>query len=714
MSEVIVKIKNCNCIKTADIRIELGTLNIKYGSNGTGKSTISKAFFAKARGDVEKLNALKTYNQTDLPDVQNMDFNKVRVFDESYVNSYLFEEKSFLENSYRVFLKSEDCDELAGQIELLLQELQGMFQEADNIRELRAFLPQYFDAVKYKDGTIVKKGGVGEFLKGNGGGFDNYVELTAYKPFYDRDIVSVSKWAKWRNDGIQQMNGQTCPFCTHDMEEELINKQNATISKVFKNSALSTANAVLEYIKKGLDKGYINEEAVQTLQSYIGAVGKEDDLLSELSQLAIATEYLYTKIEKICSFKPMNVSREQLDEIAANLDEMIIEERQISKFYLTSFMQSLIEEIKTKIDDLQKNTGRLKGLFIQYQNKMNKLIDERREDINHFFALAGFPYEFVLKGDGEEKALSYLVPSNSPEENRIDKPETHLSWGEKNAFSLVMFMFETVSDGADFIVLDDPITSFDKDKKFAVIRRLFDNQKISFRDKTVLMLTHDMQPIIDYVHGDFFGRFGLTTPVSAMYLQNEEGTVHEYEVNKLDLLNIVELTKKMATDSTQELAVRVVNLRKYVEMTESDFTTKPEYEILSNIIHGRSVPLNKENGELAQEIVNAGCKYINNYIEGLNYAQFIDSLQDKDLLVLATTSTDKYVKIIAIRLLFERHEGLLQKLKKKYPATCKFVNETNHVENDYVFQLNPLKFFEIPQCYLMQLNDFLRNDSGLS
>ena len=52
--------------------------------------------------------------------------------------------------------------------------------------------------------------------------------------------------------------------------------------------------------------------------------------------------------------------------------------------------------------------------------------------------------------------------------------------------------------------------------------RLFDNQKMSLRDKTVLMVTHDMQPLIDYVHNDFFKRMGLTTPVKAKYLLNEE------------------------------------------------------------------------------------------------------------------------------------------------------------------------------------------------
>ena len=125
------------------------------------------------------------------------------------------------------------------------------------------------------------------------------------------------------------------------------------------------------------------------------------------------------------------------------------------------------------------------------------------KDINEFLALAGFPYEFELAPDGEKKAKAYLKPSSEIIE-RIPTPSEHLSWGEKNAFSLVMFMFEALSEKADLIVLDDPISSFDTNKKFAVIRRMFDNKKKSFRDKTVLLLTHDMQPIIDYIKGSFF------------------------------------------------------------------------------------------------------------------------------------------------------------------------------------------------------------------
>ena len=710
MSEVTIEIKNCNCIKEANIKIEEGTLNIKYGSNGTGKSTISKAIFLKTHGNDSALQSLQPYgaDETENPEVNGVTFNKVRVFDESYVNSYLFKEKSFLENSFRVFLKSEECEKLAGDIAELLSELQGIFQQNEAIQNIRAFLPKYAEAVKYSDGEISKKGGVGEFLKGNGAGFDKYDELKGYKSFYDRDMISVTKWAKWRNDGIKQMHGGKCPFCADKLKEE-IDKENKVISKVFKNSALSTANAVLEYLHEAVAKNYINQDAISALQEYINSIGKEDSLVSELQSLGTETEYLYKKIEKICLFRPMNVTHEQLEDIDNNLNEMYIDKRQINKFYSTEFICEMVDEVENKINNLKANTGKLRGLFVQHEKKMEALISKRKDDINQFFLLAGFPYKFEILPDGENKAISYLVPSDT-EDIKVSDPDTHLSWGEKNAFSLVMFMFEAVSEKADLIVLDDPITSFDKDKKFAVIRRLFDNQKESFRDKTVLMVTHDMQPLIDYVHNDFFKRLGLTTPVKAKYLLNENGTINEYEILGDDLLNTVELTKSITNDVNRSMAVRIVNLRKYIELTKPGFTGSDIYEVLSNIIHGRKNATLSDGKTVLDEAVKvSGMAEIQSYLGRLSYNDILEAVSSEKLFD-ALDSADNYEKVVTARLLFERYDGLLSKLKKKYPAACKFVNETNHIENDYIFQLDPFKYFQIPQFYLNEVETFLEDE----
>jgi ABC-type Mn2+/Zn2+ transport system ATPase subunit len=710
MSEVTIEIKNCNCIKEANVTIEEGTLNIKYGSNGTGKSTISRAIYLKTHGSDSEFQTLLPYwaDESQKPEVNGIPFNKVRVFDESYVNSYLFKEKSFLENSFRVFLKSEECDKLANDIAVLLSALQGIFQHDEDIQNLRAFLPKYAEAVKYNDGEISKKGGVGEFLKGNGAGFDKYDELKPYKPFYDRDMVSVSKWAKWRNDGIKQMHGETCPFCADELKQE-IEKENEVISKVFKNSAISTANAVLEYLHEAVEKNYINADAISVLREYISSTGKEDSLLSELQNLGIETEYLYKKIEKICQFRPMNVTHEQLENIENNLNEMYIDKRQISKFYSTDFIYALVEQVEEKINNLKKNTGKLRGLFSQHEKKMEELVNKRKNDINQFFLLAGFPYKFEIRPDGENKAVSYLVPINI-DDVKVSDPDTHLSWGEKNAFALVMFMFEAVSENADLIVLDDPITSFDKDKKFAVIRRLFDNQKISFRDRTVLMVTHDMQPLIDYVHNDLFKRMGLTTPVKARWLFNENGTMNEYEILGDDLVNTVELTREITADTSRSMAVRIVNLRKYIELTKPGFAESDVYEVISNIIHGRRIAtLADGKTELEEEIMENGLNEIKSYLGMYSYEELLETVSSKKL-VDALNSVDTYERIVTVRLLFERYNGLLSKLKKKYPAACKFVNETNHIENDYIFQLDPFKFFQIPNFYLNEIEIFLEEE----
>lgn len=706
-----LKIENCNCINRAELTIKPNTLNIKYGLNGTGKSTLSKAILYYSNKDAEELLKLKPYNSDEEPNLENCDFKNVRLFDENYVNKYLFENTSFLNNSYQVFLRDKDLDTMKNNTENLLRGLQSVFEESNDVKELMSFLPNYMNITSFKNGSISKRGGIGELLKGNGSGFDKYEELNPYKPFYEgRDFPAVSKWAKWRNDGISQMNGDSCPFCTHDMDKVNIERQNKTISSVFKSSALKVANEVLVFLQNGVEKGYINPTSVGVMEEYIGDSSKANELQAEMNQIGIETEYLRSKIEQIYHFKPMNVSREQIEEIELKLDNLIIDNRQISKFYSTYKINSLVEEVDLKITELKEKTSAIKKMFLKCQEKMDALIENRKEDINNFFLIAGFPYKFVLKNNGENNATCYLVPNNAREDDKIENPENHLSWGEKNAFSLVMFMFETVSDDSDLIVLDDPITSFDKNKKFAVTKRLFDNTNFSFRDKTVLMLTHDLQPVIDYVHGKFLRKYGLHTPVYASYLINNGGDLEEQEIVQSDLKNVVELTECIAKEESAEVPVRIINLRKYIELTKPDFSTDYAYDVLSNLIHGRNLDLyeNRIENKNKVDVVNEGMRFINSYINDMEYGQLFNETSDKKLLELVKNS-DKYTQTIAIRFLFEkdRSDGsLLSQLKKEYPNACKFVNETNHIENDYIFQLNPMRFFEIPEHYLNQLKEF--------
>lgn len=708
VSEIKIKIENCNNILNGEITLEKEKLNIKYGMNGTGKTTISKALLYKSQNDEEKLRELLPYSldKGDTPFVSDLPFTNVMVFDESYVNSYLFKENSFLNNSFDVFLKSNECDKLAEEVTKKLADLHGVFQKLKLI-ELEDFLPKYTEVIHCSGGVISRRGGVGEFFKGNGFGFQKHNELDSYRKYYSDKTTNIIKWAKWRCDGINQIKGDTCPFCMSQMSEN-INSENKMITKVFKHSALSVANAVISYLEEAVKKDYISKESFHLISNHMDEEGKEDELFAELQNLAVETEYLHNKICKIKLFKPMNVTHEELENISTHLNEMMIDKGNISKFYCTDSIYSMVDEVNRKIENLKKQTGQLKGAFLKHSSKLNMLVEQKKEDINYFFQLAGFPYKFELKTVGENKAISYLTPIDD-EKVEVREPNIHLSWGEKNAFSLVMFMFESLNRNADLIVLDDPITSFDENKKFAVIRRLFDNKEKSFKGCTVLMLTHNMQPLIDYVHTDIFKKLGLLTEVRADYIQNNAGTISEKSVTKGDLINTVTLTKEIACDSKKNMAVRIVNLRKYIELTTPDFAEKAEYQIISNLIHDRKIPIRMDKITLDKEYIERGMEFIKKYLGDYSYEEVLEQINVSNLYSLIEEGSE-YDRIIATRLLFERHNPLLKIFRREHPAACKFLNETNHIENEYVFQLDPYKFFQIPSLYLNEMNKFIKKE----
>lgn len=701
-------IKNCNCINQADISIEPNCLNIKYAMNGTGKSTISKAILLKSQDEDALKEQLRPYGKDEesdeQPEVSDIPYTKVKVFNDSYVNTKVLSKENFFDNPYMIFLNTGECDDLENKIKEMLDDLQEAIQNVHNLDGLRNMFNSYFTIFKLKGDSIAKTGGVGELLKGNGSGFERYHELESYKPFYNnKNMKTVSTWAKWRRDGIDKIVEDQCPFCTKKLAPEMA-KQNQVIEKVFKNSALSTANAVLEYLKNASESGFIDANAINEIENYIGDASKSSELCAALSRLGTETHYLNDKLNEISLFRPMNVTHEQLNKIEESLEILKIKKTMIDKYYCTPSIYELVDMIEIRVNTLKENTRKLKGLFEAHEKKLNQIVEHQKEDINEFLALAGFPYEFELAPDGEKKAKAYLKPSNEIIE-RIPTPSEHLSWGEKNAFSLVMFMFEALSENADLIVLDDPISSFDTNKKFAVIRRMFDNKKKSFRDKTVLLLTHDMQPIIDYIKGSFFSRMGLTTAVNAKWLYNANGHITETTIEESDLKNVVELTNKICMDSTYPMHVRIVNYRKYIELTKTNCGNVSSYQILSNLIHGRTTPMKKDGTTpIGLDITTNGCNQLREKLGDFTYDDLLSMISDEKLKDEIKNGND-YSKVMAFRLLFERHEDVFKSLRIKEPATYKYINETNHIENDYVFQLDPMKFYSIPTYYLQKLTE---------
>ncbi|QQN56224.1 hypothetical protein I6H46_00895 [Anaerococcus obesiensis] len=71
-----INIENCNCVKSANININTNSLNIKYGLNGTGKSTISKAILYFSNKDNDSLSNLRPYNSDVDPKIKIVSLRK--------------------------------------------------------------------------------------------------------------------------------------------------------------------------------------------------------------------------------------------------------------------------------------------------------------------------------------------------------------------------------------------------------------------------------------------------------------------------------------------------------------------------------------------------------------------------------------------------------------------------------------------------------------
>lgn len=61
----------------------------------------------------------------------------------------------------------------------------------------------------------------------------------------------------------------------------------------------------------------------------MGDETKEQELFSELGHLGEETNYLHGKLQLIISFRPMNVTNEELQKLEDRLKQMKIDDRQI-------------------------------------------------------------------------------------------------------------------------------------------------------------------------------------------------------------------------------------------------------------------------------------------------------------------------------------------------------------------------------------------------
>ena len=693
MTNFNIAISNCNSVDRAEVVLTKGTLNIKYGPNGIGKSTIAKAIISQINGDgsLQDLAPFKNRGKAEaaLPKVEGVgDLKSALVFDEDYVQQFVFQKDEVLKNSFDIFIKTPDYVAAMDTIDILLSGVKQALTNNAGIEQTILDLKELRDAFgKSKPGTIPKSSKIHKAF-GTGNKIENIpAVLKPFEAFIKGQ--EPSKWIAWQIKGNDFLKlGDTCPYCSTELKGDGQKDTALAVEKEYDAAAvghLNTLKAVIERLGKYFsDKCRENLEKVkktkleltaQELTFLTGLKADIDGLIDQLEGLRAISFFSLRDVEQInARITPLKID-------LALMDKLDSEET-----------RSITDPINAQLDELLLRVGELTGQVKKHKAKIQKAIESNQKSINAFLKSAGYKYTVEIVPEVESYKMK-LVHRDLV--GHLEAASKHLSYGEKNAFALVLFMYQVCSENPDLVVLDDPISSFDKNKKFAILHELFQG-KASLKGRTTLMLTHDIEPAIDVIKStkDLF----QAAKPSASFLSSRQGVVREVPITKEDIQTFAKVCKaNIAT--LHDPILKAVYLRRDYELRD-EFGL--EYNLLASLFKGRAVPTLQsatENRNMTPEEKNSAEASIQTDLPGFNYDSLVAEVNDTSCIRAKFLATDVgYEKIQLFRIFNIGHDD---------DVIRKFINESYHIENEYVMQLNPHKFESIPEYVIEECTRLL-------
>jgi len=684
VNEYQIKIRCCNSIENAEISLNKGCLNVKYGPNGIGKSTIAKAIVSRIRDD-GTLNALLPFRcrgtqGENKPDVDGVtDLSSALVFDEDYINQFVFQQDEVIKNSFDIFIKTPDYVAAMREIDDLLAGIKHAFAKNTEIESTLKDLKDLRDAFgTSKTGSIPKNSKIHKAF-GSGNKIENVPE--ALKPF-ELFIKGTdpSKWIAWQIKGNDFLKlGDVCPYCSTDLCEEAQKETAFSVAKEYDATAighLNTLKAIIERLGK-----YFSEKCTFNLEKVTKAkielTAQEQGFLSGLKTDIDALIVKLEGLQEISFF-----SLRDVDEIDKKVERLKIDLALMDKLD-SSETRTVVDPINTQLGELLTEIGNLKGSVNRQKAKIEKAIKDNQESINTFLKSAGYKYSVAITPEPDSYTMK-LIHQDSAE--HIESAAKHLSYGEKNAFALVLFMHQVTSEHPDLVILDDPISSFDKNKKFAILHELFQG-KASLKDYTTLLLTHDIEPAIDLIKTTD-GVFQGSSP-SATYLTSKSGHIEETPITRADIQTFARICKDNI-DMLADTVVKAIYARRHYEILDD---VGLEYNLLASLFHKRSTPTIKsatENRDMTPaEKAQAETQIKQDHIPEFDYDTLLAELSDDALMKQKfAAATAGYDRIQLFRIIRGQHDD---------DVIAKFINESYHIENEYVMQLNPHKFESVPE-----------------
>lgn len=682
-----IEIKYCNNIENANVSIEQNKLNIKYAINGTGKSTIVKGIRYRIE-DQDRLKELKPFkyysDSTINPEVVGTEtFDSIMIFDEYYINQFVYQKDELLKGSFNILIRNENYDRGITEIEALIYDLRKVFSDSEELN----ILISNFTALIESFGKEVRSGISGAspiskaFREGNL--VKNIPEsVINYKNLIQSDI-SIP-WVKWQLEGQNYLEiSECCPYCTSGIEEKKhIIK---AIKEVYDPKTIEHLNKVLK-VFTDLKVYFIPETQLQIDRFINNINGYTDDEVHFLLEIKSQIERLRNRLLQIKALGFQSLK--DVDRVVEQIEELIID-LNLYGHLNSEYTINKIYEINNQLEVIKSKAGIIQGKVFIQKKLIHDTVEAHKTEINGFLSNAGYKYSVVIEDDSAGGEMKLKLRHNEFDDT-ISQVNNVLSYGERNAFALVLFMFDALKSNPSLIVLDDPISSFDHNKKFAIIEMLFKSSR-SFRGKTVLMMTHDFAPVLDmlYHHRSIF-----EIP-NAQFLENINGILSEKAIEKDDIKTFLKITKENI-ESLPNNINKCVYLRRLYEITDDKGIP---YHILSNLFHKRDKPIFTDGTTIDKNSLRSGIRKIKKWIPNFSYKELLVIVNDIDQMrTIYFETNSNYEKLQLYRIMFDEE-------RRCQTSILKYINETFHIENDLIYQLNPCKYQMVPQYIIDVCNN---------
>lgn len=698
-----VIIENCRSIDRASISIEPGKLNVKFAPNGTGKSSIAKALVSTVNDSADPslvpFKWLKEGTAEKHPfTVNGLDgVASVEIFNEEYVQSVVFQQDSLFPGSFDAFVRTPDFINTERE---LREQLGAMVELSDreDVRRLTADLESFvanlvgnsgLDRDKKPKGTtpVVKA-----LKEGNTWEHEDPL-LTPFKPILGQG--PFKKWAAWHKQGrsyLSLMDG-VCPYCGLPVSEAA--KRIDAVGDSFDSAKVGNIEKTINALSVGSE--YLSEAADCKINAIVDSANpiteQEKGFIGKVVQDAQLIIDTLAKLRTVSSYFVLSA----VDDLNDRLSNCKIDIALIDSFDSPT-CSALAAEINLAVEAAMANAGKLKGLVNRQKSQLAAALKGRCVEINAFLAEAGYPYTVSIPGAEDGKCSVRLVHTSMWE---VPDSRKALSYGEKNAFALVFFAYECMSKKPDLVILDDPISSFDGAKRYALLNMLFLGGigEATLKGKTVLLLTHDYGTLFDIEHTH---KSAFQPSAKSCVLSCADGVVSETVVGANDMVLADNLYEELAKNSG-DLMVKLVYARKVLEVRNDK---DDAYDVVSSLFHHRSMAMRRDKSPMKAEEIANGIADLEAIVgEPIDYNDLLDTIQNSTkMLGIFDTSSSNYEKLQLARITTDACTD--DKVLKER------MDESVHVGNGFLYQLDPTKFELVPSQLVERCREEIVNMDG--